>query len=111
MQDYKLKSIYLLQGLFSSEALKKLKFSKGGHVFVTEGRPSLEAGRKTTGALLKQGITPTIISDNMPGFLFFKGCGSLNATGIRVYRNLRTKRLGRTHGDLGIITIRCPQDA
>jgi len=73
MPDYKVRSITLLQGLFSSEALQKMKFAKNSHVFVCEGRPTLEAGRKTTQALLKKGTTPTIISDNMAGFLFFKG--------------------------------------
>jgi methylthioribose-1-phosphate isomerase len=73
MQDYKVKSITLVQGLFSNEALQKMKFAKNSHIFVCEGRPTLEAGRKTTQALLKKGITPTIISDNMAGFLFFKG--------------------------------------
>ena len=73
MQDYKTKSIYLFQGILSAESLKKVKLSKGEHAFVCEGRPSLEAGRKTSGVLLKKGITPTVISDNMAGFLFFKG--------------------------------------
>ena len=73
MQDYKTKSIYLFQGILSAESLKKVKFSKSAHAFVCEGRPSLEAGRKTSGILLKKGITPTVISDNMAGFLFFKG--------------------------------------
>jgi methylthioribose-1-phosphate isomerase len=73
MQDYKIKSIYIFQGLFSAESLKKVKLSKLEHAFVCEGRPSLEAGRKTAGLLLKNGITPTMISDNMAGFLFFKG--------------------------------------
>jgi len=73
MQDYKTKSIYLLQGIFSSKFLPKVKLAKGGHAFICEGRPTLEAGRKTAQVLLKRGITPTIISDNMAGFLFFKG--------------------------------------
>ena len=73
MQDYKAKSIYLFQGLFSSESLKKAKLPKGADAFVCEGRPSLEAGRKTSSVLLKNGITPTMITDNMAGFLFFKG--------------------------------------
>ena len=73
MQDYKPKSIYLFHGVFSAEALKKIKIAKGDHAFVCEGRPSLEAGRKTSAMLLKIGITPTMISDNMAGFLFFKG--------------------------------------
>ena len=73
MQDYKAKSIYLFQGVFSPEALKKIKLSKNDHAFVCEGRPSLEAGRKIAAILLKSGVTPTMISDNMAGFLFFKG--------------------------------------
>ena len=73
MLDYKSKSIYLFQGVFSADSLKKFKLSKKDHAFVSEGRPSLEAGRVTSAILLKQGITPTVISYNMAGFLFFKG--------------------------------------
>ncbi len=73
MRDYKAKSICLFQGVLSTESLKKVKLAKGNHAFVCEGRPSLEAGRKTSAILLKKGITPTVISDNMSGFLFFKG--------------------------------------
>jgi len=73
MPDFKSKSIYLFQGILSAESFKKLKLSKQDHAFVSEGRPSLEAGRVTSAILLKQGITPTVISDNMAGFLFFKG--------------------------------------
>jgi methylthioribose-1-phosphate isomerase len=73
MQAYKTKSICLFQGVLNAESLKKIKLSPGEHAFVCEGRPSLEAGRKTSSILLKKGITPTLISDNMAGFLFFKG--------------------------------------
>ena len=73
MQDYKNKSICLFQGVLSVESLEKVKIENNDHAFVLEGRPSLEAGRKTSGILLKKGITPTVISDNMAGFLFFKG--------------------------------------
>jgi methylthioribose-1-phosphate isomerase len=72
MQDYKPKSICLFQGVLSAESLKKVKLTKANHAFVCEGRPSLEAGRKTSGILLKKGITPTVICDNMAGFLFFR---------------------------------------
>lgn len=72
MQGYKKKSICLFQGVLSAESLKKVKLGAHDHAFVCEGRPSLEAGRKTSGLLLKKGITPTVISDNMAGFLFFK---------------------------------------
>jgi methylthioribose-1-phosphate isomerase len=73
MQDYKTKSIYLFQGVFSAESLKKIRLGPEDHAFVCEGRPSLEAGRKSSEILFKRGITPTMISDNMAGFLFFKG--------------------------------------
>jgi len=71
--DFNRGSITLFQGILSPESLKKFKIAKKDHAFVCEGRPSLEAGRKTSGILLKSGITPTMISDNMAGFLFFKG--------------------------------------
>jgi len=73
MLDYKKKSISLFQGILSTESLKKVKIARGLHAFVCEGRPSLEAGRKTSSAFLKSGTIPTVISDNMAGFLFFKG--------------------------------------
>lgn len=73
MLDYKTKSIFLFHGIFNAESLKKVKLAKSEHAFVCEGRPSLEAGRKTSGILLKKGVSPTVISDNMAGFLFFKG--------------------------------------
>lgn len=73
MQVYKLKSICLFQGILSTGSLKKAKILRSDHAFVCEGRPSLEAGRKTSSVLLKKGIVPTLISDNMAGFLFFKG--------------------------------------
>jgi methylthioribose-1-phosphate isomerase len=73
MQDYKARSIYLFQGVLNAGSLRQFKLVKGCHAFVCEGRPSLEAGRGTSGILLKKGITPTVISDNMAGFLFFKG--------------------------------------
>jgi len=73
MQDYKLKSIYLFQGVVGEGSLKTVKLFANEHAFVCEGRPSLEAGRKTSAMLLKSGITPTVISDNMAGFLFLRG--------------------------------------
>jgi methylthioribose-1-phosphate isomerase len=73
MQDYKIKSIGLFHGILSAESLKKVKLAKSERAFVCEGRPGLEAGKMTTGAFLKKGIIPTVISDNMAGFLFFKG--------------------------------------
>jgi methylthioribose-1-phosphate isomerase len=60
----------LLHGVMSREALNKI--SKGATVYICEGRPSLEAG-KVNAKLLSKTHKPTIICDNMAGFLFFKG--------------------------------------
>src|SRR5690348_13861772 len=73
MLDYKTDNAILLQGIFTPAALAKIGVSKGEHVFVCEGRPDLEAGKSNLKELAKQGIVATIISDNMMGFLFFKG--------------------------------------
>ena len=90
MRGYKLRSIVLFQGVFSVEAITKIKAAKTTPIFVCEGRPSLEAGKSNSKALLIQGITPTVICDNMAGFLFFKGfvrevviaCQYADGTGI-----------------------------
>ena len=73
MQAYKAKTIYLFQGVLSVESFKKIKLGTRAHAFVCEGRPGLEAGRMTSDILLKKGINPTVISDNMAGSLFFRG--------------------------------------
>ncbi|MBI4309415.1 MAG: hypothetical protein HY591_03690 [Candidatus Omnitrophica bacterium] len=73
MRDYKSKSIVLAQGVFAAESIKKIKPARASHVFIGEGRPSLEAGKSNAKAFLASGITPTVICDNMAGFLFFKG--------------------------------------
>jgi len=73
MQGYKARSIILFHGVLSAEFLKNIKLLKDEHVFCCEGRPSLDAGRKNAAIFLKNKIVPTMISDNMAGFLFFKG--------------------------------------
>lgn len=73
MQDYKANSIIVLQGVFDSKSLEKLSIAKTSSVFVMEGRPTFQAAQETCKVLIKRGIKPTVISDNMAGFLFFKG--------------------------------------
>ena len=65
-------SIVLLQGIFQPADLDRLKDRKEREVFVMEGRPSLEAAQFTCSELLKRKIKPTLIADNMAGFLFYK---------------------------------------
>ena len=48
-----------------------MDFKKGEQYFVLEGRPDLISSKMTIKALLKKKITPTVIADNMAGFLFY----------------------------------------
>ena len=65
-------SIIILQGNFNPKYFDALKARKEREVFVMEGRPSLEASQFTCKELLKRKIKPTLIADNMAGFLFYK---------------------------------------
>ncbi len=42
------------------------------NIFIMEARPLLESSRSNSRFLLKNKITPTVIADNMAGFLFFQ---------------------------------------
>ncbi len=64
-------SIVLLHGVFEVSFFDMLKTRGYKKVFVMEGRPSLEAAKVACRELLKRKITPTVIADNMAGFLFY----------------------------------------
>ena len=68
------KTIVLLQGNIRPEFFARIvgKNEKKKKYFVLEGRPDLKASRRTCRELLKRKIKPTLIADNMAGFLFFK---------------------------------------
>ena len=66
----KKRSIILVHGIFDDAVFKG--FKKGEQYFVLEGRPDLISSRTTIKALFKRKITPTVIADNMAGFLFYK---------------------------------------
>ncbi len=65
-------SVVLLQGVFEPSIFDLLKKKKVKEVFVLEGRPGLDAAKHSCRELLKRKIKPTLISDNMAGFLFYK---------------------------------------
>ena len=65
-------SIVLLQGIFEQKTFDILKETDLEHVFVLEGRPNLDAARFSCRALIERKIKPTLIADNMSGFLFYK---------------------------------------
>ena len=68
----KKKNIVLLQGVFKASIFDLLKKRKVKEVFILEGRPGLEAAKQSSRELLKRKIKPTLIADNMAGFLFYK---------------------------------------
>jgi len=65
-------SAILLQGVFEPSIFDLFKRRKIKRAFVLEGRPGLEAARQSCRELLRRKIKPTLISDNMAGFLFYK---------------------------------------
>jgi methylthioribose-1-phosphate isomerase len=73
-EDFKAmqRSIVLLQGCFDKSFFQQLKDRKEEKFFILEGRPGLKAAQSNCSQLNKIGITPTLICDNMAGFLFAK---------------------------------------
>ena len=65
-------SITVLQGVFNSSIFDLLKKRKIKEVFILEGRPGLEAAKRSSKELIKRKMKPTLITDNMAGFLFYK---------------------------------------
>ena len=72
MISIKEKSIVLLHGVSNYRLFDLLKKNKAQNIFVLEGRPNLEAAKISSKELLKRKIKPTLIADNMAGFLFYK---------------------------------------
>ena len=66
------KNIILMHGLFPACVFDRIKNKKSKRVFVLEGRPGLESARLACRELAKRKMKPTLISDNMAGFLFYK---------------------------------------
>jgi len=62
----------LVHGVGNKAFIEDLKKKRVKGVFVMEGRPHLFGAKILCRALLKEEITPTLISDNMAGFLFYK---------------------------------------
>ena len=72
MSIKKKKSLVVLQGVFAESFFDELQNRNIKEVFILEGRPKLEPAIASSQALLKRKISPTLISDNMAGFLFYK---------------------------------------
>ncbi len=61
-----------MHGIFEPSVFSLLKKRKGGEFFILEGRPGLDSSKSSCRELLKREIRPTLIADNMAGFLFYK---------------------------------------
>ena len=68
---FKSRSVILLQGVFEESLFDQLQKRNLKNIFVMEGRPSLNAAKLSCRELQKRKILPTLISDNMAGFLFY----------------------------------------
>ena len=62
------RSIILLHGFFDRKFFAS--FSNSDAIYILEGRPNLKSSKQLVKELNRCGITPTVISDNMAGFLF-----------------------------------------
>lgn len=65
-------SVVLMQGIFDPAQYDKIVSEDHKEIFVLEGRPSLESAQFSCKELLKRKVKPTLIADNMAGFLFYK---------------------------------------
>ncbi|MCB9771271.1 MAG: hypothetical protein H6754_01780 [Candidatus Omnitrophica bacterium] len=68
-----IKNVTLIYGAFKEDFFTALKKCQVKDIVVLEGRPTLESSRHAVLNLKKIGIIPTIIADNMAGYLFSKG--------------------------------------
>ena len=62
----------LIHGVGNGVFIKTLKERGVKEAFVMEGRPHLDGAKILCKTLLSAKIIPTLISDNMAGFLFYK---------------------------------------
>ena len=67
------RSSILIQGVVDGALFDWSKIKKAKTIFVMEGRPRLEAARYVCRQLQKRKMIPTLIADNMAGFLFYRG--------------------------------------
>ena len=71
-RQFKRHSVILLQGVLKESFFDGTLLEEAHDVFVLEGRPMLEAAKHNCKALQQRKMIPTLVSDNMAGFLFYK---------------------------------------
>ena len=67
-----LENCVIVQAGVDETLFDSFKADNDQEVVILEGRPKLNAAQDSCDRLLKRNITPTVIADNMAGFLFFK---------------------------------------
>jgi len=72
MSTNKKRYIALIQGVVNDTLFDVLKKRKSTEIYILEGRPKLKAAKVLSKSSLKRKIVPTLIADNMAGFLFYK---------------------------------------
>ena len=70
MHEVKGRDIVLVHGLVNESFLDLLKERRETNVYLLEGRPKLKVANVLSKEFNKRNITPTLIADNMAGFLF-----------------------------------------
>ena len=71
MSNDELSTLIILHGFFRLETIFSLE-DKTEKIFILESRPRLESAQYMIDELTRVNITPTLIADNMVGFLFFR---------------------------------------
>ena len=64
-------TVTIVQGCVSEGLLDQFADEKREDIYVCEGRPTLNTSKTLSQQMLKRGLTPTIMADNMSGVLFF----------------------------------------
>lgn len=71
MSNDELNTLIILHGFFQLETIFSLE-DKKEKIVVLESRPRLESAQHTIDELTRVNMMPTLIADNMAGFLFFR---------------------------------------
>lgn len=62
----------LIHGSLPASFFNELKKVPLNEIYVLEGRPSLKSVKASVKELQKRGLVPTVLADNMAGYLFYK---------------------------------------
>lgn len=64
--------VVLLHGVFEDHFFDRFSKNNNGNIFILEGRPFLTSAKANSAELIKRKLKPTVLADNMAGFLFYQ---------------------------------------